>query len=322
MELKKRRDAGLPVAYNLSLFSSAALRDTPEAILKLHQDYLKAGCQVLTTASYAVTRFYLQKVGEAHRVKELAELSVSLARQAICMEKMQSKCLVAASVPPLGESYHEAGLPEADMREQYAELLSGLVNADLFILETMASLADAEIAVSCSRAASPNKTIWVSFTPRQGNAGRATLKDTSISHAVRRMLELGVEAVLFNCATPEIIGLAIEEAAEEKSRSGQHELATLANQSTEGLRLGGYGNFWEEFDPTGWSIEKNESECGKGDQKSGGFVVRKDFTSRKYITHASRWQSLGATIIGGCCGIGPDIMKDVGEAWRLCNGCR
>jgi hypothetical protein len=37
--------------YDLKLFSTAALRETPEAVTQLHADYIDAGCDIITTAS-------------------------------------------------------------------------------------------------------------------------------------------------------------------------------------------------------------------------------------------------------------------------------
>ena len=56
LELKKRKAAGERCSYDLTLFSTAALRHTPAAVDEMHQDYIRAGCTVITTASYAATR--------------------------------------------------------------------------------------------------------------------------------------------------------------------------------------------------------------------------------------------------------------------------
>ena len=142
LELKRRKAQGLPVAYDLTLFSTAALRDTPDALVDLHRDYIKAGCTVLTTASYAITRFYLDKVNEGSRVKELAERSVALAKEARAAECAEERVLIAGSVPPLGESYQAAALPTDELQAQYAELLAGLSGCDVYLCETMGTLAD------------------------------------------------------------------------------------------------------------------------------------------------------------------------------------
>jgi methionine synthase I (cobalamin-dependent) len=75
---------------------------------------------------YAVTRFYLGKVGEAHRVRELAQLSVSLAHTAASVASRGT--LIAASVPPLGESYALRTASElSEMRDEWREIVGGLL---------------------------------------------------------------------------------------------------------------------------------------------------------------------------------------------------
>ena len=91
LELKRRKTEQIgpqPVAYDLTLFSTAALLETPNAIVALHRDYIRAGCTAITTASFAVTRFYLSKVGQEGRLAELAQRSVALARQAVREEHL------------------------------------------------------------------------------------------------------------------------------------------------------------------------------------------------------------------------------------------
>ena len=48
----------------------------------------------------------------------------------------------------------------------------------------------------------------------------------------------------------------------------------------------------------------------------GYSTARDDLTPQDYLAFAQQWKALGATIIGGCCGIGPehiallDALKD------------
>ena len=102
MELKKRKSAGFNVAYDLNLFSSAALLYTPDGIKQLHCDYIKSGANIITTASYAVTKFYLDRVSKGDCVKEYAKLTVKLAQDAVKEENASDRVLIAGSVPPLG----------------------------------------------------------------------------------------------------------------------------------------------------------------------------------------------------------------------------
>eukprot|EP00405_Crypthecodinium_cohnii_P009941 CAMPEP_0206428558 /NCGR_PEP_ID=MMETSP0324_2-20121206/5742_1 /ASSEMBLY_ACC=CAM_ASM_000836 /TAXON_ID=2866 /ORGANISM="Crypthecodinium cohnii, Strain Seligo" /LENGTH=319 /DNA_ID=CAMNT_0053894121 /DNA_START=127 /DNA_END=1083 /DNA_ORIENTATION=+ len=306
MELKKRKAEGQNVAYDLTLFSTAALRDTPDAILDLYRDWIKAGCTVITTASYAVTRFYLDKIGEGDRVGELAERSLKLAREAIEMECAVGKVKIAASIPPLGQSYNEVKKTEADMEAEYSVLVRALSGADVFLIETMGTLADARLACKMCQNEKPEVPIWVAFHPRR-DGGRAVVSvdGASITEATHLAVEIGVEALLFNCATPHVVEMAIVEAARTLAESDS-ESGTVVPP-----RLGAYANFWEEVDARGWSIDKQETSMGAGDQKAGGFIVRKDLTDDMYAADVGRWIEAGATIVGGCCGIGPGAIRCV-----------
>ena len=313
LELKKRKAEGHDVAYNLTLFSTAAVRDTPDGVIALHRDYIKSGCTVITTASYAVTRFYLDKIGEGERVAELAHRSVALAKAARTAENADGRVLIAASVPPLGESYQAAPLPPSELEAQYKVIIGALSDCDVYLCETMGTLKEALLASRLCQQAS-SKPIWVSFNPRRadesevkaaggwpgGLSVRVSADGTTVSEAVEALCATGyVEAVLFNCATPELIECAITEAT---------------NTAKGRLRVGGYANFWEELDTRGWSIEKNESGSGSGDQKKGGMVVRKDLSHERYAKEMFRWvHECGASIVGGCCGIGPETMGAVCE---------
>ena len=161
------------MAYNLTLFSTAALIETPEAIVRLHRDYIRAGCTAVTTASFAVTRFYLDKIGQGARVEELAAHSVALARRAVAEESAVGRVLVVGSVPPLGESYQASGIAPAAMEAQYTELLRGLKGCDAYLCETFGTLDEGKLAASlCKRAHGASSRVWLSFTPRRATASR------------------------------------------------------------------------------------------------------------------------------------------------------
>mmetsp|Transcript_136920 Transcript_136920/g.425405 ORF Transcript_136920/g.425405 Transcript_136920/m.425405 type:complete len:359 (-) Transcript_136920:11-1087(-) len=306
LELKRRKAEGLPVAYNLELFSTAALIETPDAVRQLHADYLSSGADVVTTATFAVTKRYLEKSGQGHRVKELTRMAVRLAREAAAAAGSPDRKTpprVAGCVPPLSECYRaDLTLPVEKLAEEYAELTTAMAEApgvDLWLCETMSSITEAAPAVAACRKASTDIPVWVSFVLRRSQqGGHAEIIDgTPLREAVEFAKRSGAEALLFNCSTPQLIADA---------------LATLKELPTDGLLLGGYANFWEEHKP-GWTIDQQESESGKGDQKASGLQIR-DITTQDYVSCACKWVSSGACIVGGCCGIGPGHIGAVAKA--------
>lgn len=253
---------------------------------------------------------------------ELAALSVALAKSAIRENEGQEgrscEVWIAASIPPLGESYHDSGrlLGAAEAKRQYAELLQGLQDADIFLCETMASLNDASLAAEAVRQRfGSSARLWISFTPRiEEDAKKARLRGDSatVSEAVSLAAEFGAEAVLFNCATPETISLCISE--------GARCMALSTNATVKSMRLGGYGNFWDEAsqtDTSDWSITLNEKTAGGDDRHAKGMVVRKDLSEASYSQAARGWLDDGATVVGGCCGIGPQHINSLGRSCHV-----
>ena len=150
----------------------------------------------------------------------------------------------------------------------------------------------------------------ISFNPRHKNINSddnmVCIQDgTPIKTVIDELLDLNVKALLFNCGTPEVISLAIKEAGSILKELGWQDK----------IRIGGYANIWEEMDLTDWSIEKNESAPGVGDQKKGGMIVRDDIVSSPvlYYQKVLEWNNNGASILGGCCGIGPDHIHHISQ---------
>ena len=136
---------------------------------------------------------------------------------------------------------------------------------------------------------------------------------TSVEKAIGVALELGISTVLFNCAPPEVITLAIEETARVLDKLGARDR----------VAFGGYGNIWEEADLTNWTLDKNESTHGASDQKSGGFVIRKEMLSEPthYTAEVAKWRQAGASIVGGCCGIGPEHIDHLAKHFAKEDTC-
>ena len=87
-----------------------------------------------------------------------------------------------------------------------------------------------------------------------------------------------VDAILFNCSQPEVMAVAV----------------TLSvKQLPSSKNIGVYAN---GFSPISNTIQAND----------GYSTMRDDLTPQDYLEFARQWKALGATIVGGCCGIGPE----------------
>ena len=130
---------GVPLETNFEYLN--LLR--PELVRQVHEDYLRAGAQLLETNTFGASSTRLAAVGLEKKTRAINIAGARLAREAAGPERF-----VAGSVGPLtlprGELREFAPAEkEAVLHEQMEALAEG--GADLFLLETFASLDDLEL---------------------------------------------------------------------------------------------------------------------------------------------------------------------------------
>ena len=270
-------------------WSALALMLAPETVEQAHQGFINAGADVITTNSYALVPFHLGAERFQAEGRKLADLSGSLARKAADAAQRDHrhrddghKVRVAGSLPPLFGSYRPDLFDEAAAPGIIRPLIDGLApHVDLWLAETQGSLAEARFAKSAL--GNDGRPFWISFTLDDENEDLARPRLRSgecVAAAVTAMFDLGVAAVLFNCSQPEIMAGAVEAARAVREARG----ATA--------QIGVYAN---AFPP------QREEAANEGLSD-----IRADLTPENYARFAKDWMKLGADIIGGCCGIGPE----------------
>lgn len=265
------------------LWSAQALLEAPDDVIQTHLDFIQAGAQVITTNSYSCVPSYLGKAGLAGEYQRLAALAGKLARDAVSQTAFP--VLVAGSLPPLQESYRADLVPENnDAREVYRNVAEALEpNIDLFICETMSSSREARnAAIEAKKAAQSRKLpVYVSWTLNE-NPGLGLRSGEGIEEAFEAISDLEVDGYLCNCSSPEAIEAGIEQ------------LSLITNKP-----IGGYPNRFVRV-PDGWTLD-NEKEVGR----------REDLDPIAFAQIARRCVGKGATIFGGCCGVGPEHISAI-----------
>ena len=260
------------------LWSATALLQKPELVTALHGEYIDAGAEIITTNTYSTVPSYLGKMDMAERYEELTRYAAGLAREAA---DSAGGVRVAGALPPLDESYRADLIPGAEQaRPVYETMVRAMADdVDIFLCETMASAQEAHNAVSAAAAYGKGKPIFVSWTlderPHHGLRSGET-----IAAAFAKVEGLGVDAFLFNCTHPEAIEV------------GLVELAKLTDKP-----LGCYPNRLNAV-PKAWTLD--------GVSNTG---LRRDLPEEAYVEAILRSIDKGATIVGGCCGIGPGYIK-------------
>jgi len=266
-------------------WSALALMLAPETVERAHRRFVEAGAEVITTNSYALVPFHIGAAKFAAEGRKLADLAGRMARKAT--EGARHPVRVAGSLPPLFGSYRPDLFDEAKAPAIIRPLIDGLSpHVDLWLAETQSTLAEARFARKML--AEDKRPFWVSFTLDDDNEDLARPKLRSgecVAAAVTAMLELGVDAVLFNCSQPEIMAGAVDAARAVRDARGAK------------VRIGVYAN---AFPP-----QRDEAA------NEGLSDIRADLTPARYAEFAKAWLQHGADIVGGCCGIGPEHIAGI-----------
>ena len=267
-------------------WSAGALLDCPDAVRKAHESFFRAGAEIATTGNYAVVPYHIGEERFAARGLELAGLAGRLAREAAeNVRDIRPTARVAGCLPPACGSYLTDRFDPKRAEQILAPLVDGLAPyVDFWLAETMSSLT--EIRVTAQAAAATGKAFWISCSlldDDDGDADRLPMlrSGEAVEDAVKLAVELGAEALLFNCSAPEVMEDAIVTA--------RRTLATLGRD----LPLGVYANAFV-------------NKAGDGEANEGLSDMRADLSPEGYLDWTDRWVAAGAPLIGGCCGIGSD----------------
>lgn len=274
-----RELARIGAPFSQPLWSAQALIDDPDSVRRVHESYVAAGAEVITTNTYALVPFHL---GQELFERDGARLTGLAASIACDVADRHPGVRVAGCLPPVLGSYR----PDLFIREEARPLLDVLVReqapfVDLWLAETQSSIAEAGLVREVLDAHRQTAPLWISFTlddEANGDEPRLRSGETAIE-AVHAAERLGAEALLFNCSQPEVM-----------------EPAVVAARSATRLAIGVYAN--------AFVMEVDESAAN-----AGLHDIRQDVNPQKYLEFARRWVAAGATVIGGCCGIGPEHIS-------------
>ncbi len=162
----------------------------PEVLLKIHKEYLDAGCNVITTNTFGANSLKFSNVDE------IIESAVSLAKKST--ENYDKDTFVALDVGPLGKLLEPCG----DLSfEQAYELFKEQViagekaGADLVLIETMGDLYEIKAAVLAAKE-NTNLPVLVSMIFDEKGI---LLTGADIKTAVVTLEGLGVDGIGMNC---------------------------------------------------------------------------------------------------------------------------
>lgn len=184
-------EQGVERGRNLDLLNAQA----PELVLAAHEEYIRAGSQLIETNTFGANRFKLRKAGAGERVREICRLGAEIAGKAA-----GQRVYVAGSIGPTGFAFplHEDEVTAEDIRAAFFEQALGLAEggADLLILETFSNLEEMLLAIAAARAAAPQLPVVSQLVfPAKG----LTVLGEDALLCGRRMRDAGAALVGTNC---------------------------------------------------------------------------------------------------------------------------
>ena len=274
---------GMPGAEP-SLWSANALTEAPDLVQEVHEEFLRAGADIITTNTYATPPERLAEAGLEGRGEELNHKAGRLAERA--RKTVGRDALIAGSLPPIRGSYRPDLVGEADKIEpQYREQAGFLApHVDLFLCETMSTPNEARAAAK--GAASTGLPVLVAYTiadPSSPEDVKPRLRNGQpLAEAVEALSGLPVEGLLLNCSHPESISAAVPVLRERTDRL-----------------VGAYANAFTHI-PEGFDERADALDADASPDP------REDLPPEAYGDHVENWLGAGADIVGGCCEVGPN----------------
>ncbi len=183
---------------------------SPAVVREVHEEYVKAGAEILETNTFGANRVRLAAYGFAEKLKAINYAGVQIAREAA-----RDQAFIAGSMGPLGVRIEPLGPTSfAEAREAFREQAEALLDAgvDLLVLETFANINEIREAILAAREAAGSEMVIVAQVTIDdfGNMPDGT-ETAAFTH---KLDEWPVDVIGLNCsAGPKVMLETIEKMA-------------------------------------------------------------------------------------------------------------
>jgi homocysteine S-methyltransferase len=263
------------------LWSTRVMIEKPEIVNEVHAAYFNAGATVATTNTYAVLYDRLKTADLKDQRFELWGTAMTAATAA---RDAHGSGRVAGSIGPLIASYRPDLCPPPDQAaELYGEIIETIGPlVDVLLIETMCSVDQADGAMRAAKKS--DRPIWLALSVDDFDGTK--LRSGENLKDVRPMLDRHQpDAILINCSRPEAVSKGVEII------------------SKFGFKFGAYANGFARISD-GFLQDSPTVDV---------LEQRQDMSPNHYAEFAMDWVALGATIVGGCCEVGPDHIKELAQ---------
>ena len=261
-------------------WSGAAVLSHPDVVRSVHEDYIRAGAEVIIANTFGSTRQMLEPAGYGDQVEVVNRRGVELALQARA-NVADRNVAIAGSISAMPPGFdRDAYFSPADELASYREAIGYLVDAgcDLIALEMME---DTEHAARAMQAAvESGLPVWLGVSCKENEAGQLVgfgYQDVQLADVLKRLVAMG----------PALVNV-------------MHTNAHVVPQALEVVR-----QYWDG--PVGVY-----PESGYFTKPNWNFVdvIPPD----ELVKEAIGWVKSGVRLLGGCCGTGPEHIEALNQS--------
>ncbi len=252
----------------------------PELVAKVHEDFVRAGAQVIETNTFGANALRLEKYGLSSRVQELNAAGARIAREAA-----GGQAYVIGAIGPsgyfLGESGRDSAAEDlAKVKAVFLEQARALLDArvDALVVETIRQTPELRAAVEAAVEASEGRVPVIASASLDENGRMA--EGTEADEIARLAREWGASIVGVNC-----------------SDGPMGVLAAVGKMVPIGLPV---------------LASPNAGQPRRVDERMV-YVSTPEY----FGVYARRMIRVGARLVGGCCGTTPEHIRRIAAAARM-----
>jgi methionine synthase I (cobalamin-dependent) len=240
----------------------------PERVEQVPKAYVEAGSQIVLTNTFRANRLAMAAYGLSDKVVQINQAGGTISRRAA-----GKRALVFGSIGPSGKMLFAGQATEAELHGAFIEQAQALADSgvDALVIETMADLEEAKLAVAAARTIGLPVVACTVFD--SGKDKDRIMTGRTPEQVAQELTAAGADVVGANCGQGIASYLAI-----------CRRLRTATDRP-----------IW---------IKANA-----GVPRIVGDKVVYETSAEQFAEYGPQLVAAGASFIGGCCGTGPDYIR-------------
>ena len=251
--------------------------EAPDIISEIHNAYLRAGSDAVTTNTFGSNELALRRHGHANEVEKINKAGAQIARRAVGQDNY-----VLGDIGPTGDFLEPLGaLKPAECKNAFALQAEALIagGVDGLIIETVTALDEMTLIIQAVKSACGDLPVFASMSFDKVGGDFKTMMGVGVEVMAAAIIPLGVDAIGFNCGTATL-----------------DEYVELADKLFSAVR-----KFSDDV------LIFAQPNAGKPELVDGKAVYK--VTPEDFTAAVEKIYSIGINILGGCCGTTPEHIE-------------